>query len=84
VNISNLKSLSEVFNSKRDLAFLFRNLATLRTDLPLFATLDDLLWTGPMPAFRPMADRLDKAKFPVKRVPRSQEDGKISIRAKPM
>jgi hypothetical protein len=31
-----------------------------------------------------MADRLDKAKFSVKRVPRSQGDGKISIRAKPV
>jgi hypothetical protein len=28
MNISNLKSLSEVFNSKRDLAFLFRDLAS--------------------------------------------------------
>jgi 5'-3' exonuclease len=84
VNISNLKSLSEVFNSKRDLAFLFRDLATLRTDLSLFATVDDLLWTGPTPAFPPMADRLDKAKFSVKRVPRSHGDSKISIRAKPV
>jgi hypothetical protein len=31
-----------------------------------------------------MADRLDKAKFSVKRVPRSHGDGKISIRAKPV
>jgi 5'-3' exonuclease len=84
VNISNLKSLSEVFNSKRDLAFLFRDLATLRTDLPLFATVDALLWTGPTLAFPPMADRLDKAKFAAKRVPRSQVDGKISPRAKPV
>ncbi len=84
VNISNLKSLSEAFNSKRDLAFLFRDLATLRTDLPLFATVDALLWTGPTPGFPPMADRLDKAKFTVKRVPRSHGDGKISIHAKPV
>jgi 5'-3' exonuclease len=71
VNVSNPKSLSEVFNSKRDLAFLFRDLATLRTDLTLFATVDDLLWTGPTQAFPPIAERLDKAKFSVKRVPRS-------------
>jgi hypothetical protein len=71
INVSNLKSLSDVFNSKRDLAFLFRDLATLRTDLPLFATVDDLLWTGPTPDFPPVADRLDKAKFSAKRVPRS-------------
>ncbi|NYF90359.1 5'-3' exonuclease H3TH domain-containing protein [Tunturiibacter empetritectus] len=77
VNVSNRKSLSEVFNSKRDLAFLFRDLAMLRPNLPLFATVDDLLWTGPTPDFPPMADRLDKAKFSAKRVPRSREDGKI-------
>ncbi|MGF7183720.1 5'-3' exonuclease [Tunturiibacter psychrotolerans] len=74
VNVTNSKRLSEVLNSKRDLAFLFRDLATLRTDLPLFATVDDLLWTGPTPAFPPMADRLDKAKFSVKRVPRPRGD----------
>jgi 5'-3' exonuclease len=71
VNVSNRRSLSEVFNSKRELAFLFRDLATLRTGLPLFASVDDLLWTGPTPAFPPMADRLDKAKFSAKRVPGS-------------
>jgi 5'-3' exonuclease len=72
VNVTNSKSLSEVFNSKRDLAFLFRDLATLRTDLPLFRTVDELLWRGPTHAFPPMADRLDKAKFSVKHVPRSR------------
>lgn len=72
VNVSNSKGLSEVLNSKRDLAFLFRDLATLRTDLPLFSTVDDLLWKGPTPAFPPLADRLDKAKFSKKLVPRSR------------
>ena len=71
VNVSNPKALSEVFNSRRDLAFLFRDLATLRTDLPLFATIDDLLWKGPTTAFPPIADRLDKASFSKARVPRS-------------
>lgn len=70
VNVSNPKGLSEVLNSQRNLAFLFRDIATLRTNLPLFATVDDLLWKGPTPAFPPMADRLDKAKFSKKRVPR--------------
>ncbi len=71
VNVSNPKGLSEVLNSNRDLAFLFRDLATLRTDLPLFATVDDLLWKGPTTAFPPIADRLDKASFSKERVPRS-------------
>jgi 5'-3' exonuclease len=84
VNVSNSKGLSEVLNRQRDLAFLFRDIATLRTDLPLFATVDDLLWKGPTPAFPPMADRLDKAKFSKKRVPRSRGDGKISSPNKPV
>jgi 5'-3' exonuclease len=72
VNILNSKSLSETLQSRRDLAFLFRDIATLRTDLPLFATVDDLLWKGPTPAFLLMADRLDKAEFSTKRIPRSR------------
>jgi hypothetical protein len=84
VNVSNSKGLSEVLNHQRDLAFLFRDIATLRTDLPLFATVDDLLWKGPSAAFPPMADRLDKAKFSKKRVPRSSGDSKISSRNKPV
>ena len=71
VNVSNPKGLSEVLNSKRDLAFLFRDLATLRTDLPLFVTVDDLLWKGPTTTFPPIADRFDKASFSKERVPRS-------------
>ena len=32
-------------------AVLFRTLATLREDVPVFATVDDLRWTGPRPGF---------------------------------
>ena len=46
---------------ERDRAFLFRDLATLRTDLPLFDSVDDLKWNGPTPAFAPLAARLDAA-----------------------
>ena len=74
VNISNLKNLSEILNSQRDQAFLFRDIATLRTNLPLFATVDELLWKGPTAAFPPMAERLDKAKFSKKRIPHSRKD----------
>jgi len=83
VNVSNSKGLAEVLNSQRNLAFLFRDIATLRTDLPLFATVDDLLWKGPTPAFPPMAARMDKATFSKKRVPRSLGDGKTSSNNKP-
>ena len=42
----------------RDLAYLFRDLATLRTDLPLFESVDALRWDGPTPEFAPLAGRL--------------------------
>lgn len=32
-------------------AVLFRTLATLRKDVPVFTTVDDLCWTGPRPVF---------------------------------
>lgn len=46
---------------EREQAFLFRELGTLRTDLPLFDVVDDLRWTGPTPAFAVLAARLDAA-----------------------
>jgi len=42
----------------RDLAMLFRTLATLRTDVPVFATVEDLRWRGPSAAFEGVAQRL--------------------------
>lgn len=63
VNVSNAQKLSMIFNDKRDLALLFRELATLKTDLHLFASVDELLWQGPTPTFVPIAERLDKATF---------------------
>jgi 5'-3' exonuclease len=42
----------------RDLALRFKDLATLRTDAPLFNDLDELRWRGPTPAFAAYAERL--------------------------
>ena len=42
-----------------DRALLFRRLATLRTDIPLFDSVDELQWKGPTDAFEPLAARLD-------------------------
>ena len=46
---------------EREQAFLFRDLATLRSDIPLFESMDELEWRGPTPAFAPLAAGLDKA-----------------------
>jgi 5'-3' exonuclease len=45
----------------RELAFLFRDLATLRADLPLFDGVDALEWQGTRPEFAALAARFDAA-----------------------
>jgi 5'-3' exonuclease len=51
VNAMNAGALSLTLNRERERAFLFRDLATLRTDIPLFESIDELRWAGPTPAF---------------------------------
>ncbi|MEO8188880.1 MAG: 5'-3' exonuclease H3TH domain-containing protein [Acidobacteriota bacterium] len=48
----------EVLGERRSLALLFKNLATLRTDAPLFHSVDELLWRGPTAEFPARAERL--------------------------
>ncbi len=59
VNVASPKALSSRLEGDRDRALLFRQLATLRTDISLFASVDQLQWTGPTAAFAPLAARLD-------------------------
>jgi len=44
---------------RRELALLFKKLATLRTDAPLFRNVDALRWNGPTDAFASFAARID-------------------------
>jgi 5'-3' exonuclease len=62
VNAAGAGALAATLARERDRAFLFRELATLRTDVPVFESVDDLRWTGPAPAFRDLAARLDQAR----------------------
>lgn len=48
----------EVLGDRRELALRFKDLATLRTDAPLFRDPDELRWRGPTPAFAAQAERL--------------------------
>lgn len=48
----------EVLGDSRDLALLFKKLATLRTDEPLFSNADELRWRGPTDRFAACAERL--------------------------
>jgi 5'-3' exonuclease len=48
----------DVLGSNRDLALLFKKLATLRDDAPLFRNVDELRWRGPTTGFAAYAERL--------------------------
>jgi 5'-3' exonuclease len=61
-NVANPAGLAKTWLLGRDHAFLFRTLATLRTDVPLFESVEQLRWRGPTPAFEPMAARFDAAR----------------------
>ncbi|WP_348261588.1 5'-3' exonuclease H3TH domain-containing protein [Telmatobacter sp. DSM 110680] len=61
VNVLNSASLASTLERERDLALLFRKLATLRTDIPLFDNVDRLRWTGPQASFDAIGHLLDKA-----------------------
>ena len=45
-------------DERRELALLFKDLATLRSGEQLFAAVDDLRWAGPAEAFADVAERL--------------------------
>lgn len=48
VNAGKAASLASTLARDREQAFLFRTLATLREDVPLFASVDELYWGGPV------------------------------------
>lgn len=48
----------DVLGEQRELALLFKRLATLRTDAPLFANTDELRWSGPTPGFAGYCQRM--------------------------
>src|SRR5438046_1742455 len=50
---------SNVLGQRRNLALLFKNLATLRTDAPLFKKVETLRWRGATPAFAAWAKRME-------------------------
>ena len=61
VNAASAPTLARTLQRDRHLALLFRRLATLRTDLSLFASVDELAWAGPTPAFTEIGRRFDAA-----------------------
>ena len=52
-----------VLGDNRTLALLFKDLATLRTDAPLFASVEEIRWSGPTPEFEALASRMGDTKL---------------------
>jgi 5'-3' exonuclease len=61
VNAANSGTLATTLARDRQLLMLFRDLATLRADIPLFGSVDELRWSGPTPAFAELGARFDRA-----------------------
>ena len=52
------KSLAAALFAAWEDALLFRKLATLRTDVKVFATIEEMRWNGPLPEFEDICARL--------------------------
>jgi 5'-3' exonuclease len=61
VNAAHPGALAHALERERERAFLFRDLATLRSDIPLFDSVDELHWQAPTAAFAPIAARFEAA-----------------------
>lgn len=64
-------NLAESLSQRRDEAYLFRTLATLRVDVPLKETINDLKWQGAYPRLKKLCHELGDDRTP-ERVPRWQ------------
>jgi 5'-3' exonuclease len=73
VNATRPAALAQTLERERGNVLLFRELATLREDIALFDSVDELLWKGPTPTFAPLAARFEAAITApdTKRAPRS-------------
>jgi hypothetical protein len=59
VDVRNAGGLAYTLAQEREQALLFRRLATLRTDIHLFDSVEELRWKGATQSFPALAERLD-------------------------
>ncbi|HEX6226342.1 MAG TPA: 5'-3' exonuclease H3TH domain-containing protein [Chryseolinea sp.] len=53
----------KVLGKRREQALLFKRLATLRTDAPVFSDVDDLRWRGPTEGFAALAAKMGDSRL---------------------
>ena len=75
--IRRARPLAESLFAAWEDALLFRTLATLRVDVPVFSSIDDLLWKGPAEDFKRTCERL-KASELFRRALASNSSQKLS------
>jgi 5'-3' exonuclease len=78
VSVRGPQRLAESLFGAWDDALLFRILATLKTDVPVFQSIDELEWKGPRPVFREIAEAFkseDLLALAMSKSPASQVDG---------
>ncbi len=63
VTVRGADKLAATLAEGRDLALLFKDIATLRDDPPLFADVDELHWSGPTRSFTKVAASLGSAEL---------------------
>jgi 5'-3' exonuclease len=72
VDTANAFRLCDTLQDEWHNALLFRKLATLRSDIPLLESVEELKWNGPKEGFDQLAARLDGARTPSRAAVRSQ------------
>jgi 5'-3' exonuclease len=70
----------EVLGEARGLALLFKDLATLRSDAPLFVNVEELRWQGPSEAFSTHAEQMGAARL----LERSRKAAVASLQSPPV
>jgi 5'-3' exonuclease len=83
VNVANATTLAGTLSRERERALLFRTLATLRTDIPLFEDVDQLRWKGHTSVFPTIAARLDAARTEPRRSAAGRSRSAPNLRAAP-
>jgi 5'-3' exonuclease len=56
----------DVLKEKQELALLFKDLATLRIDAPLFDDVDELIWKGPTKDFASVAEKIEEPRLAIR------------------
>ena len=59
VSVRGGPNLADTLATNRELALLFKDIATLRVDRSLIGDVDEIEWIGPLPSFEVFADRID-------------------------